>query len=146
MAENSGENAGNLQPQPQFEIPNGPKEQSAGQEALTERAIEKRQVSEGAPTKQSPKFPAPAPPMPPPVLQQSQQSTAAQPGASSATAGLQAQDTDLIEKEWVERAKTIVAQTQDDPYKQKDEMSKFKVDYIKKRFNKTIPTDDTKKS
>jgi hypothetical protein len=148
MAENSGENAGNLPPQPQFEISSDqPQEQASGQEALTERAIEKRQVSEGAPTKQTPKFPVPQTPQAaPPPAQQGQQPTQIQPPASAASTGLHAQDTDLIEKEWVERAKTIVAQTQDDPFKQKNEMSKMKADYIKKRFNKTIPVDDSKKS
>jgi hypothetical protein len=146
MAENSGENAGNL-PQPQFEIPNAPQEQSSGQEALTERSIEKRQVSEGAPSKQKPQFPVQSPPpVPPPAVQQSQQPAQTdQSAVSSSTAGLQAKDTELIEKEWVERAKHIVAQTQDDPFKQKNEMSKMKADYIKKRFNKTIPLDDSAK-
>lgn len=145
MAENSGENSGNLQPQPKFEIPNEPKEQSTGQEALTERAIEQRQISENAPAKQAPKLPVQAPQAPPPLQQQSPQLATQATASSPATAGLQAHDTDLIEKEWVQRAKSIVAHTQDDPYKQKDEMSKIKADYIKKRFNKTIPTDDVKK-
>jgi len=57
--------------------------------------------------------------------------------------GLSAQDSDLIEKEWVEKAKDIVAQTQDDPYHQKKEISKVKAEYIHKRFNKTVKTDDT---
>ena len=61
---------------------------------------------------------------------------------AAADSGLQADDADLIEKQWVTRAKSIVAQTQDDPYKQKKEMGKVKAEYIKKRFNKTIPTDD----
>jgi Txe/YoeB family toxin of Txe-Axe toxin-antitoxin module len=52
----------------------------------------------------------------------------------------------FIEKEWVQRAKSLVAQTQDDPYKQKNEMSKIKADYIKKRFNKTIPVEENKKN
>ncbi len=62
-------------------------------------------------------------------------------GASTAS-DLTAQDTDLIEKQWVDRAKAIVAQTQDDPYKQKKEMSRVKAEYVQKRFNKTIKTDD----
>ncbi|HSX17819.1 MAG TPA: hypothetical protein VLE51_00470 [Candidatus Saccharimonadales bacterium] len=60
-----------------------------------------------------------------------------------ATSDLQAADADLIEKEWIVRAKSIVAKTSDDPHKQKSEMSKAKADYIKKRYNKTIKTDDT---
>lgn len=62
---------------------------------------------------------------------------------SPATKDLKADNADLIEKEWVERAKTIVAKTHDDPHKQKDEMSKVKADYIQKRFKKSIKTDET---
>lgn len=145
MAESNLENGGNLNPQPQFEIPKPPQEQ--GQEAATERAIEQRQVSEGAPAKQTPKFQAQtAQPAAPPVQAQQAGTSARQIPVSSTTADLPAHDTDLIEKEWVERAKHIVAQTQDDPFKQKNEMSKAKADYIKKRFDKTIPVDDAAKS
>lgn len=49
-----------------------------------------------------------------------------------------ADDIDLIEKEWVEKAKTIVNQTKDDPYKQNKAINKMKADYIKKRYNKDI--------
>ena len=47
-------------------------------------------------------------------------------------------DTDLIEKEWVDKAKQIVESTKDDPYKQTEEMTVFKADYMKKRYNRTI--------
>lgn len=61
----------------------------------------------------------------------------------AATAKLKAGNGDLIEQEWVHKAKAIVSQTKDDPYKQKNEMSKVKADYIQKRFNKPMKTDDT---
>lgn len=48
----------------------------------------------------------------------------------------------IIEKEWINRAKKIISETKDDPHKQKTEISKVKAEYIKKRFNKTIPADD----
>ncbi len=54
-----------------------------------------------------------------------------------------ATDTDRIEKEWVDKAKSVISKTREDPYEQKIEMSRVKADYIKKRFNKTIKTDDT---
>jgi hypothetical protein len=143
MAENSAENSGGLGPQPQFELP---QVQEPGKERQTEQSIEKRQVSEGAPAKAAPKFPVQQqadPSLQVPSVQkipvQSQSS------GYALTAGLPAQDTDLIEKQWVDRAKAIVAQTQDDPYRQNNEMSKMKADYIKKRFNKTIPMEDSKK-
>ena len=58
--------------------------------------------------------------------------------ASSSTAGLTAEDADLIEKTWIEKAKQIVAETRGDPYTQNKEINKVKADYIKKRYNKDI--------
>ncbi len=49
-----------------------------------------------------------------------------------------ADDIDLIEKKWVNKAKEIVDETQGDPFKQNQELHKVKADYIKKRFNKDI--------
>lgn len=46
-----------------------------------------------------------------------------------------AEDLDLIEREWVHKAKEIVEETKDDPYKQAAEMNKMKADYLKKRYN-----------
>jgi hypothetical protein len=49
-----------------------------------------------------------------------------------------ADDSDLIEKEWVVKAKEIVARTKDDPYAQNKEMSKVKAEYLIKRYNKEL--------
>ena len=49
-----------------------------------------------------------------------------------------AEDLDLIEKEWVRKAKEIVAATLGDPYSQNRQINEMKVDYIKKRYNKDI--------
>jgi len=65
-----------------------------------------------------------------------QDATTAHPVADSS-----AQDSDRIEPAWVNKAKEIIAQTHDDPYLQKDQMSKVKADYIMKRFNKQIKTE-----
>lgn len=51
-----------------------------------------------------------------------------------------ADDTDLIEKEWVVKAKHIVEQTKNDPHLRNQEINKIKADYIKKRYNKDIRT------
>jgi hypothetical protein len=53
-----------------------------------------------------------------------------------------ADDGDVIEKEWVEKAKHIVAQTRQDPYRQTKELHKFKAEYMQKRYNKTIEAVD----
>jgi hypothetical protein len=67
---------------------------------------------------------------------------AAQPGDVSATTQVSTllanADSDLIEKEWVDKAKQIVERTRDDPYKQSEELTVFKADYMKKRYGKTI--------
>lgn len=49
-----------------------------------------------------------------------------------------AEDIDLIEKEWVDKAKHIVAITKDNPNEQSVEISKLKSDYMKQRFNKDL--------
>lgn len=47
-------------------------------------------------------------------------------------------DNDLIEKEWVLKAKQIVEHTAEDPFLQQQELSKMKADYMKKRYNKDL--------
>jgi hypothetical protein len=47
-------------------------------------------------------------------------------------------DGDLIEKEWVNKAKQIVEANRNDPYKQSEELTVFKADYMKKRYDKNI--------
>ncbi len=53
-----------------------------------------------------------------------------------------AEDLDLIEKAWVEKAKAIVVQTRSDPYNQNKEMNRFKADYMQKRYGKEIKLDE----
>jgi hypothetical protein len=47
-------------------------------------------------------------------------------------------DDDLIEKEWVDKAKKIVAETKDDPYRREEQVSKLQADYIKKRYGREL--------
>lgn len=63
-----------------------------------------------------------------------------QPTSVAATAALVADDADLIEKEWVLKAKAIVMQTRSDPHMQNVKMNDVKADYLKKRYNKDIKT------
>ncbi|HYF97064.1 MAG TPA: hypothetical protein VD947_03430 [Patescibacteria group bacterium] len=55
---------------------------------------------------------------------------------------VEAEDNDLIEKEWVDRAKQIVEHTKEDPYEQQRALSQMKADYMKKRYNKDIKISD----
>lgn len=49
-----------------------------------------------------------------------------------------AEDNDLIEAEWVKRAKDIVSENKQDPYQQGESVAGLKVDYLKKRFGREI--------
>ncbi len=53
-----------------------------------------------------------------------------------------ADDADLIEKEWVAKAKQIIDHTKNDPRTQSTELSMVKAEYVKKRYNKDIKTSE----
>ena len=59
-----------------------------------------------------------------------------------APAPVEAADTDVIEVEWVERAKHVVAETHDDPYQQVMQLNQLKAEYMQKRYNKTVKLPD----
>jgi hypothetical protein len=94
--------------------------------------------------------------LPPPLLEQSSQPVAPSFGTTPAApvTGTQpvvslpqladddshiiADDVDVIEKEWVSRAKKIVSMTSNDPFVEAQELGKLKAAYMKKRFNKDL--------
>jgi len=49
-----------------------------------------------------------------------------------------ADDVDVIEMEWVNKAKQIIKDTKDDPYAQEQAVEKLQRDYLKKRYGKEI--------
>jgi len=49
-----------------------------------------------------------------------------------------ANDDDLIEREWVDKAKKIIVETKDDPYRREQEVGKLQVDYLRKRYGKEL--------
>lgn len=127
-------------PQPSFELPALPGESGANDE-------KKEVLSPKPETYTRPVQPvstAPGPPVHP------QQVTPvshpvdpmAQVGQTTQVSPVMADDNDLIEKEWVQKAKQIVASTKDDPYTQSKELNKFKADYVKKRYNKNLKTEE----
>lgn len=130
---------------PNFEVPPTP-DQQGSQELDQPTGIEqggaKKESAPRAPSQVvAPPAPAQATPpaqQPPPEPQQQSPS----PSAAPPSAHLSADDADLIEREWVDKAKHIVTETRDYPHKQKDQISRVKADYIQKRFNKSIKVDD----
>ncbi|MFZ2544479.1 MAG: hypothetical protein WAW80_00695 [Candidatus Saccharimonadales bacterium] len=53
-----------------------------------------------------------------------------------------ANDDDLIEKEWVDQAKKIIAETQNDPYMREQAVNKLQIDYLRKRYGKELGVSD----
>jgi hypothetical protein len=49
-----------------------------------------------------------------------------------------AADEDVIEKEWVDKAKKIIEETKDDPYARTTRVNELQRDYLKKRYNKDL--------
>lgn len=83
------------------------------------------------------------PVLPPPVVvspPKSPVAAAMQPDVTTGDTPMVAADEDLIEKEWVDKAKKIVEATKDDPYKREQEVSKLQADYLRKRYGKELGT------
>jgi len=49
-----------------------------------------------------------------------------------------AADEDVIEKEWVDKAKKILSETKDDPYKRTERVNELQKDYLRKRYSKEL--------
>lgn len=62
-----------------------------------------------------------------------------QPQQQLATAApLTAADEDLIEKEWVDKAKEIITETKDDPYTRTARVNELQRNYLQKRYGKVV--------
>lgn len=49
-----------------------------------------------------------------------------------------ADDVDVIEMEWVNKAKKIIKETRDDPHAQEEAVEQLQIEYLKKRYGKEI--------
>ncbi|MBA2278945.1 hypothetical protein H0V99_00700 [Candidatus Saccharibacteria bacterium] len=122
-------------PQPSFELPtpvqSGENKPDVSAEVAPAHSEQHPSIPAAVPSSlpQTPPLTAPTPT--PPSLDPQGQSP------------LIADDADLIEKEWVEKAKRIVAGTKQDPYAQNREINRFKADYMKKRYNKDVKIDES---
>ncbi|HVV25418.1 MAG TPA: hypothetical protein VHC21_00050 [Candidatus Saccharimonadales bacterium] len=105
-------------------------EMAPGRAAAPERAS--APPAAAAPVFQVP-VPAPATPAAP-VSQATDDVTSTSKSKSSKLI----KDDDLIEKEWVDKAKRIVERTRDDPHQQSEQLTMVKADYMKQHYDKTI--------
>ncbi|MCL2037825.1 hypothetical protein FWG95_02370 [Candidatus Saccharibacteria bacterium] len=58
--------------------------------------------------------------------------------STTTTSPASAADEDLIEKEWVDKAKQVVKATRDDPHEQAKQVAELMRDYVKKRYGKVV--------
>lgn len=101
-----------------------------GNETTAERAGEHAAQAQATVAAQATPVVLPTPVM----VGQSVQSPPAQNDDLPAVAG----DDDLIEKEWVDKAKQIISATRDDPARREKEVSRLQADYLKKRYGKEL--------
>lgn len=107
------------------QVERGPERSVEHQERRAETAARAAEMARQAPT---------GAPLMPTAVQTPPQS-AAQPADDNPST---AADEDLIEKEWVDRAKKIISATQDDPAAREREVAKLQEDYLKKRYGKHL--------
>lgn len=60
------------------------------------------------------------------------------PVTTNTVAATTADDEDLIEKEWIYKAKAIVEKTRNDPHQQSRELNMLRAGYLQKRYNRNI--------
>jgi hypothetical protein len=126
---------------PSFELnlPPSPEGEQRQEQAAEAPAARPETAGKQAPAPALPVIPDDIPAVDQPLIAVPPQDLAA-PAAVDSKAS--AQDSDRIEKEWVDKTKSIIVHTKDDPFTQKVQMSRIKAEYIQKRFNKTIKTDE----
>lgn len=94
--------------------------------------VEQRSAVELAPS--PPMMPMPAMPVPP-VTQAPVPVVSNDPATANPIA---ANDDDVIEKEWVDRAKQVIIQTKDNPYAREKAIGELQRDYLAKRYGRQI--------
>lgn len=120
------------QPAVTFEAPTLETAAEGGRNEQTERRLGQR--VEGAVQQQSASAQSMALPSPVAIPQSDDDSAQTDDTATPMVAA----DDDLIEKEWVDKAKKVISDTRDDPYRREQEVKKLQVDYVKKRYGKAI--------
>ena len=110
-----------------------------GSEVHSGSTIEQRERgAEAAPAAEASAISLPVLPIPvvTPVADDDDAATVT-PQASSASPAV-ANDDELIEREWVDRAKKVITETRDDPYAREQRVSQLQADYLWKRYGRQL--------
>ena len=110
-------------------------EQQLSPEKAGEHSHEREQNMQQVDRQAAPPPPPVTIPLPPPVAAVP---TVPVPVSDDSAGPTLAADDDLIEKEWVDKAKKIITDTQNDPYRREQEVSKLQADYLRKRYGKEL--------
>jgi len=106
-----------------------------------ERGAERREqaAESGARTADAASFATPAAvPLAPPIVVPP--ADPVQPASTGSP--LVAADEDLIEKEWVDKAKEIILHTRDDPHARTQKVNELQRDYLQKRYGRVLGASD----
>lgn len=115
-----------------------PQGEPGASEVLRENQHERREQA-GSPERTQAAMPT-APILPTPVVPTAP--TPSQSVTQDDNAPQVAADADLIEKEWVDKAKKIISETRDDPHRREEAVSALQRDYLKKRYGKELDVTD----
>lgn len=120
--------------------PSGPEITPASEPAAERTAPSPEKGAETAPVSSPSPVPAPVLPKvsPPPPLPAAHDTS-----ATAVSMPAIADDVDVIEMEWVNKAKEIIKKTKDDPHAQEREVERLQRDYLKKRYGKDIKAANT---
>lgn len=133
----------NVDKQPGLELPQPSVEQVFGAQSTSATGPEKVLSNpETQTTQQTLQEPAsamdPAPVGPPPVPALDPAAIASAGAQQAASSPGDSSNTDELDRQWIQKAKMIVAQTKANPYIESHELGRVKADYMKIRYNKEI--------
>ena len=100
-----------------------------GQERFEQAAEAGARISDAAATASATAIATPAAPV---------QVPAQDPQVTTTATPMVAADEDLIEKEWVDKAKDIITKTKDDPHARTAQVNALQRDYLQKRYGKVV--------
>ena len=98
----------------------------------------KEQYGEATPVASQGAIPQVVVPIPAALPMQPSDDAAATSGSATDDLPTVANDDELIEKEWVNKAKKVIAETKDDPYRREQEVTKLQIDYLAKRYGREL--------
>ncbi len=109
-------------------------------QALPETAPSPAVAPAAAPAAAPVQYPVTLPASQAPVAQAAPSAASTPSVSGPAIAG----DVDVIEKEWVDKAEALVKMTAGDPHAEEEAVEALQIDYLQKRYGRTVQESDSK--